>query len=334
MTARVDAPRYTLFPVQRNTGRDAPLTRGIASGTREAAALFRRRCFQVIFPPRHHYNRRFDRMAATGSITTDAGRIAYRQSAGTGSAIVLVHGNSASSKAFARQLDGNLGRTHRVIAFDLPGHGESDDAADPAATYTLPGYARVLHDVVAHLDAADAVFVGWSLGGHIVLEAAPDLPQAKGFAIFGTPPFGFPPAVKQAFLMHPAMACTFARDLTDKQARGYVAAAFRPGVADLPAFMIDDVLRTDGRARKNLGASITPGGFRDEVAVIASLTRPLAVLHGAEEQLINGDYAKTLAMPTLWRGAVQTSPGAGHILQWEQAKTFDTLLDAFVTDCD
>lgn len=273
-------------------------------------------------------------MAATGSITTDAGRIAYRQSAGTGSAIVLVHGNSASSRAFARQLDGHLGGTHRVIAFDLPGHGESDDAADPAATYTLPGYARVLHDVVAHLDAADAVFVGWSLGGHIVLEAAPDLPQAKGFAIFGTPPFAFPPAVKQAFLMHPAMACTFARDLTDKQARGYVAAAFRPGVADLPAFMIDDVLRTDGRARKNLGASITPGGFRDEVAVIASLTRPLAVLHGAEEQLINGDYVKTLAMPTLWRGAVQTIPGAGHILQWEQAKTFDTLLDAFATDCD
>jgi pimeloyl-ACP methyl ester carboxylesterase len=273
-------------------------------------------------------------MTTTGSITTDAGRIAYRQSAGTGSAIVLVHGNSASSKAFARQLDGNLGRTHRVIAFDLPGHGESDDAADPAATYTLPGYARVLHDVVAHLDAADAVFVGWSLGGHIVLEAAPDLPQAKGYAIFGTPPFGFPPAGKQAFLMHPAMACTFSRELSEKQARGYVAAAFRPGVADLPAFMIDDVLRTDGRARKNLGASITPGGFRDEVAVIASLTRPLAVLHGAEEQLINGDYAKTLAMPTLWRGAVQTIPGAGHILQWEQAKTFDTVLDAFATDCD
>lgn len=269
----------------------------------------------------------------TKIIETDAGRISCRQSVSTGSAIVLVHGNSASSKAFARQLDGDLGRAHRVIAFDLPGHGESDNAVDPAATYNMPGYARVLRDVVAQLDVADAVYVGWSLGGHIVLEAAPDLAQPRGFAIFGTPPFAFPPAVKQAFLLHPAMACTFARDLTDKQARAYVAAAFRSGVVDLPAFMIDDVLRTDGCARKNLGASITPDGFRDEVEVIANLTRPLAVLHGAEEQLINGDYLKTLAMPTLWRRAVQTIPGAGHIPQWEQTETFNALLDAFANDC-
>ena len=130
----------------------------------------------------------------SGHITTSAGKVAYRQSQGTGPTIVLVHGNSASSKAFARQLDGTLGRTYRVIAYDLPGHGKSDDAADPAKTYTMPGYARVLREVAAQLGADDAVFVGWSLGGHIVLEAAPDLPDAKGFAIFGTPPTSFPSA--------------------------------------------------------------------------------------------------------------------------------------------
>jgi pimeloyl-ACP methyl ester carboxylesterase len=272
-------------------------------------------------------------MTTTGKINTDAGRIAYRQSSGADGTIILVHGNSASSKAFARQLDGDLGRRHRVIALDLPGHGESDNAADPGSTYTLPGYAGVLRDVATHLDAENAIFVGWSLGGHVVLEAAADLPQAEGFAIFGTPPFAFPPAVKQAFLMHPAMACTFTQDLTEKQARGYVAAAFRSGAADPPTFMIDDVLRTDGRARKTLGASISPDGFRDEIKVIASLTRPLAVLHGVEDQLINGDYVKTLAMPTLWRGAVQVIPDAGHLPQWEQAETFNALLDAFANDC-
>jgi pimeloyl-ACP methyl ester carboxylesterase len=269
----------------------------------------------------------------SGIITTTAGKIAWRQSAGTGPAIVLVHGNSASSKAFARQLDGPLGRKYRIIAYDLPGHGESDNATGPAATYTMPGYARVLRDVVAHFGVGDAVFVGWSLGGHIVLEAAPDLPEAAGFAIFGTPPLAFPPAMEQAFLPNPAMAFTFTRDLSDEQARTYVAVAFRPGAADFPAFMVDDVLRTDGRARESLAASIAPDGFRDEVEVVASLTQPLAVLHGAEEQLINGDYFGTLKMPTLWRGAVQTIAGAGHIPQWEQADTFDALLDAFAADC-
>jgi pimeloyl-ACP methyl ester carboxylesterase len=269
----------------------------------------------------------------SGYIATDAGNIAWRQSAGTGPAIVLVHGNSASSKAFARQLDGPLGRNYRVIAYDLPGHGASDNAAEPAATYNMPGYARVLREVVAQLDAADAVFVGWSLGGHIVLEAAPDLPNAAGFAIFGTPPLAFPPAMEQAFLPNPAMAFTFTRELSEEQARAYVAVAFKPNAADFPAFMIDDVQRTDGRARESLAASIAPDGFRDEVKVAANLTQPLAVLHGAEEQLINADYFKTLKMPTLWRGAVQTISDAGHIPQWEQAEGFNALLDAFVTDC-
>ena len=264
-------------------------------------------------------------------IETSAGHIACRIS-GSGPAIVLVHGNSASSRAFARQFDSRLGTAHRLIAFDLPGHGQSADAADPAATYNMPGYARVLREVVGQLGLGDAVFAGWSLGGHIVLEAAPDLPEARGFVIFGTPPLGFPPAMERAFLPTPAMAFTFAPELNEEQARAYVAAAFRPGVTDLPAEMIADVLRTDGRARAQLAASIGPGGFRDEIAVIGALKQPLAVLHGAQEQLINGDYFKTLTMPTLWRGQVQMIEGAGHIPQWEQPETFNALIQSFVRE--
>ncbi|ABD05918.1 Alpha/beta hydrolase [Rhodopseudomonas palustris HaA2] len=270
----------------------------------------------------------------TQTIETSIGRIAYRQSAGSGPTIVLIHGNSASSRAFAPQLDSPLGAKYRILVPDLPGHGESDDAADPAGTYNLPGYAAVLRQVVARLDAADAIFVGWSLGGHIVLEAAPDLAQARGFAIFGAPPISFPPAMDRAFLPTPAMAYTFQPELDEDQARAYVAAAFRPGVGELPAEMVADVLRTDGRARGQLAASIRPGGYRDEVAVAADLKQPLAVLHGAEEQLVNGAYFDTLTMPTLWRGRVQVIDDAGHLPQWEQAKRFNALLDAFVTEAN
>ena len=268
----------------------------------------------------------------SGNVATSAGKIAWRQSAGSGPAIVLVHGNSASTRAFARQLDSTLGETYRIVAFDLPGHGDSDNARDPVKTYNMPGYARVLREVATQLDVMNAVFVGWSLGGHIVLEAAPDLPQAKGFMIFGTPPLGFPPAMEQAFLPTPAMAFTFASELNEEQARAYVAAAFRPGASNLPQDMIADVLRTDGRARANLASSIAPSGFRDEVEVVAGLKQPLAVLHGAQEQLINADYFRTLTMPTLWRGAVQVIDNAGHIPQWEQPDRFNALLDAFVSE--
>jgi hypothetical protein len=57
--------------------------------------------------------------------------------------------------------------------------------------------------------------------------------------------------------------------------------------------------------------SVAGGGYRDEVTVVRDLEVPLAVLHGEQEQLINGKYFETLAMPTLWRGAVQIIPGPG-----------------------
>jgi len=268
----------------------------------------------------------------TTTLKSLSGKIVCHDSEGAGPAVVLVHGNSASSKAFAKQFDSRLGQKYRVIAFDLPGHGESDDATDPAATYSMPGYAAVLRDITKQLGIEDAVFVGWSLGGHIVLEAAPDLPRAKGFAIFGTPPLPFPPVMDNAFLPNPAMAFTFTRDLTEEQARAYVGVAFRPGVTDLPPQMVADVRRTDGRAREQLAAQTSANAFRDEVEIVARLKQPLAVLHGAQEQLINGAYFETLKMPTLWRGKVQIINGAGHLPQWEQPEKFNALIETFVNE--
>lgn len=264
-------------------------------------------------------------------LENELGTMAYRVSIGSGPVVVLIHGNSASARSFTRQLEGPLGEKLRLVAIDLPGHGESQNAADPAA-YSLPGYARALTALVKAVGLEEAVFVGWSLGGHVLLEAAPDLHKAAGFMIFGTPPLAFPPAMDQAFLPNPAFGVGFSADINKQQAAAFVASFFKPGYADVAPSFLDDVMRADGRARAHLGASIAPNGYRDEVEVVAHLKRPLAVLHGAEEQLVNRAYFDMLTVPTLWRGAVQAIADAGHAPHWEQAPTFDALLDAFVRE--
>ena len=267
----------------------------------------------------------------TQKIDGPNGAIAVHESAGQGPPVVLIHGNSSSSRVFSRQLDGPLGQRFRLIAVDLPGHGASDDAEDPSA-YSLPGHARAVRAVLEALAIDGAHFVGWSLGGHIALEMAPDLREPRGFVIFGTPPLTSREAMSEAFFPNPAMKVTFQESVDSLEASAYVAAFFRPGFADIPPLFLDDVLRTDGRARSNLGASIGPGEFRDECAVVRDLRAPLAVLHGDEEQLVNGRYFDSVAMPTLWRGAVQMIPDAGHTPQWETPQVFDTLIETFVRE--
>jgi pimeloyl-ACP methyl ester carboxylesterase len=266
----------------------------------------------------------------THFVELPAGRIACHESPGAGPAVVLIHGNSSSAKAFSRQIDGPLGTRLRLIGVDLPGHGESADAAD-RCVYSLPGYARALTSVAETLGLGGAMFVGGSLGGHILLEAAPDLASARGVMIFGTPPLAYPPAMDKAFLPGPAMDVGFSVEATREQAEAFVASLFAPGFKDVPTFFYDDFVRTDGRARAQLAAGIAPGGYRDEMAVVAGLKTPLAIVQGAKDQLVNKAYFAGLKAPTLWRGAVQTL-AAGHSVQWETPREFDALVEAFIAE--
>lgn len=267
----------------------------------------------------------------TEMLTIDGMRVAVHQSAGAGPPALLVHGNSASARAFQHQLDGPLGAEFRLIAIDLPGHGASDNALDLAATYTIPGFARVVVEAARQLGVLDGVFAGWSLGGHIVLEASPQLPDAAGFFIFGTPPLAFPPAMDQAFLPDPAMGILFQEQQTEEEIAIRVAGMFQEGAA-LPEVFFEDVRRSDGRFRSTLIGSLGSVGFADEVQIVGGLRQPLAVIHGGRERVVSGDYIAQVAMPTLWRGAVQVIPESGHTPQWETPAQFDALLGAFLRE--
>ena len=259
--------------------------------------------------------------------------ISYYESSGKGKTIFLVHSNSSSGRSYLHQLQGELGETYRLLAMDLPGHGLSDVAANPKVTYSLPGYADAVVEVAKALDASNAIFVGWSLGGHILLEAADKLTDAQGIAIFGTPPIADnPPNLENAFLPHPSLSFGFTAELSQENMLAYVTTFFRPGMVEIPELFLEDIALTNGRARANLGASITPGGYQNEIEIVGNMKIPLMIIHGEQEQLVNADYIAKLKMPTLWNGEIQFIANAGHAPHWETPKKFNSLLMDFITD--
>ncbi|MDY7105381.1 MAG: alpha/beta hydrolase [Actinomycetota bacterium] len=261
----------------------------------------------------------------------DTGAIAHRTSSGHGRPIVFVHGNSASGATWRNQLGGPIGLRYRSIALDLPGHGDSPPPND-LATYSAAGYAAVLADAVHHLHADGPVLVGWSLGGHIALEAAADIAGLAGIVIFGTPPLGRPPAMDEAFLANPAMEVGFTAEVDADAARRYATAQVAPGSELSLDAAVEDILRTDGRARAGLAATVAEGGMADELAIVKGLDVPLAVLTGAEEQLVNRAYLEALDAPSLWHGKVHVIDGAGHAPHLEQPDVFDAILDNFMEE--
>ena len=267
------------------------------------------------------------------TVDTDYGRVSYRESGGSGPPVVFIHGNSSSSETWAPQLDSALGAIYRCIAVDLPGHGLSDRLGSPA-DYTLGNYARAIAAVTERLGADACALVGWSLGGHIALEALTIMADLRGVAVFGTPPVGIPPRMEDAFHPQPTMELRFTADIGPDHARAWAETLVAPGsTIDLEAY-IDDILATDGAARAGLAASVAALSYTDELELVAGMSQPLAILQGASEQLVPTEYLEQVAAPTLWRGQVQIIEHAGHVPHHEVPEDFNAILLNFLADLD
>ncbi|QMU77072.1 alpha/beta hydrolase [Streptacidiphilus sp. PB12-B1b] len=99
-------------------------------------------------------------------------RRAYRI-AGSGPALVLIHGIGDSSATWARLIPA-LARHHTVIAPDLLGHGASDK---PRADYSVAAYANGLRDLLSVLGVDQATLVGHSFGGGVAMQFAYQYPE-------------------------------------------------------------------------------------------------------------------------------------------------------------
>lgn len=100
--------------------------------------------------------------------------------AGTGPAVVLVHGMVNASRHWERVAEA-LSDRFTVIAPDLLGHG---DSSKPEADYSLGAHASLIRDLVVLLGFERATIVGHSLGGGIAMQFYYQFPErCERFAV-------------------------------------------------------------------------------------------------------------------------------------------------------
>lgn len=262
----------------------------------------------------------------TQLIGTSYGRIAYRMSAGTGPTLMLVHSNSSSGGIFVPQFSA-FGERLRLIALDLPGHGESDDLADPSG-YGLMNFAACVGEVLDRLDIDTPLVAGFSLGGHVALEMT-RMRRLAGVAIVGSPPFAKDPArIGEAFPPDPVGALSFVGELDATQ-----VAAFADGLSDgrghEPPWR-ELVRRTDPAMRAALGASLFAPEAGDQRLLAETCPVPLAVINGANDRFIDLDYIDSLAYANLWSGRTHRIAGASHAPFHSRPDAFNALLGQLI----
>ena len=119
----------------------------------------------------------------------DGARVHYKSYGKGKEALVLVHGWGCRMGHW-RDLIPDLAKRNRVIALDLPGHGESDK---PQASYTIDHFANAIDAVMRDAKVDKAVVAGHSMGTPVARQFYRKYPQ-KTLAIIivdgGLRPFG------------------------------------------------------------------------------------------------------------------------------------------------
>ncbi len=238
--------------------------------------------------------------------------------------LVFLHGNSLSSETFKKQFE-KLAMP--LIAIDLPGHGRSEPAKDPEATYSIPGYTKMVEQVIAELNLPELVLVGHSLGGHIAIQVARKMKQVKGLLVFGTPPLGSITDLGQAFLPNPLFPLLLQGPVSDTDAQKLADDMLNQ--KDEALLLKRNILSTDPFARSFFAGYIGKGVIENEVEILRTRVYPVAVFHGIHDSLANKAYIDGLGLANLWNGNVQVIENSGHCPQLEQAEAFNELLSAY-----
>lgn len=260
-------------------------------------------------------------------LDTSAGRIACYETSGKSVPLLLIHGNSASKEYFIKQLDG-LGKELKMIAVDLPGHGESDNAKDPQKTYSMSGYAEVMAEVIGKLGFPKVVVGGWSLGGHIGYAMMDQFPNLlKGIVTFGSPPLEHSSeGLKAGFLSTYTTTLGLKQEpFTLEDAKSYMT----QGIIDLDqyAFLAKASMRTDGNARCMMIGALVRGEGVNERDLVAKSPIPLGLIPGLKEHAVNNAYIDSLSYANL---VMKESLEGGHDCHWSHSDTFNGHLRRFV----
>jgi pimeloyl-ACP methyl ester carboxylesterase len=213
----------------------------------------------------------------------------------------------------------------------------------------MPSYAQCALAILNYLEILSVIVFGWSLGGHIAIELLPllnppspgkdDARRCHGICLTGTPPvplgrpdlgFKLARSVDEEGNEKPFHAES--PQLSAEEVQNYAeAVAGTKFGGRLEHFIIDDVARTDRRARSEMWDVFRQGKEGvDQKKVVEGTDVSVAVINGAEEEAVDLDYLDGIDWGNLWREKCVRLDGLGHSCFWEDFGRFEEVFGEWV----
>ena len=250
--------------------------------------------------------------------------------AGTGPALVLLHGTGGHLEAFSRNIRA-LAEHYRVIAYDMPGQGYTTFARDDVEIDT---YVEHLRGLLTTLGVEQAHLCGESLGGWVAIKFAVCHPDLVDSMVLNTPggTMATPEVMERIRSLSQAAAddpspervrsrlewlMADNRSVTDELVEIRQAIYARPGFAESMKHVL--CLQNPEIRARNL--------VTDET--LAAVAAPTLVVWTSDDPSGPASAGEAMAQ-RIPRGEYTLIDGAGHWPQWEQQAKYDQVMIDFL----
>ncbi len=214
--------------------------------------------------------------------------------AGSGPAVVLLHGASTNLRDFTASIFTPLSRHCRVVAFDRPGHGYS---TYPLKHWMNPGeQAEAVRDALWELGIDRAVWLGHSWAGSVVMAGLLEFPdQVTGGVLLGGAAYPWEGGVDwtnhivdtplAGMLFKQSLLVPAGKLLMNRQ----ISAAFVPN-APPPDYRrrtaIDLVLRPSQFTVNGRDVRLLSDFLKEQSRNYAEIRQPVLMIHGGKDDVV------------------------------------------------
>jgi pimeloyl-ACP methyl ester carboxylesterase len=278
-------------------------------------------------------------MTPESTIDVQGVTVRYRDSGGTGMPILLTHGIGGSLELWGSQFGTSLAH-HRLIAWDMPGHGLSGMGDQP---YDSEKLARFAWQFLEALGIQRLVLAGNSLGGSVSLfmtGLAPD--RVAGLVLANSASLGrevFTPFRIMTLPLLGELMCKPSQTGVERQ----IEAIFHHPLVATPALrevITRNVYKPGGdkamlatlRRMSDLGGTQSRRVLNHVCGVLRSVRVPVLFVHGRHDKVLALEHS--VAAHAITPGSkLLVLEDCGHTPQLEKPAEFNDALNNLVSAC-
>lgn len=262
-------------------------------------------------------------------IDIEGKKLAYAEKNPSQNYTIFFINSNSSSLLWRHQFTSSLFDNYRLIAIELPGHGQSEKTNDPAVDFSIWGSAFLLSTAIKILAGNNSyTLIGFSYGTNLVAEILEFGVKPSGIVLISSSITGKNFEIDK--IIRPGVLNIYLNEKnTAAEIQTFYDVHLLSTTEDDKQIYISDFMAVQPQFRSTVLECVSQGNYADEIVLLNKVSVPLLVIWGVSDRLINIEYLNTAPL-NLWNDQSYTFAQCGHFVITDQPDLLNKMIKKYL----